>query len=234
MVENSSQSQQDGAQLITGGAALAQLGLIHRVRVPGGSGPHPALVMVHGKDGTEDVTWIFARAAGPEWLIVSPRAPYAGENGGYRWTELPPDSPTSDSTFDDGLAALEHFIHRLPTAYAVDTTRLVLLGFSQGAAMVYAYAAAHVRDVRGVVGLAGFVPPHVAKALPDLQRLPVLLLHGTRDETVPIEIARANRDQLAAANAEVRYHESEVGHKVSTAGLAELRAWLRARLTEKR
>src|SRR5678816_2400734 len=72
------------------GPAVEKLGLVHRVRVPPGEGPHPTLVMIHGLNGNEDVTWVFARAAGPEWLIVSPRAPLPGEEG-YRWSDLKPD-----------------------------------------------------------------------------------------------------------------------------------------------
>src|SRR5579859_1827816 len=134
------------AQLVTQGAAFDTLGLAHRVRMPvaGGAGPHPVLVMLHGLDGNENVTWIFARSAGPQWAIVSPRAPYTSpQGGGYRWAELDEREKVEPDSFWKGLAALERFIGGLPQVYPVDASRVVLLGFSQGAAMCYAYAAAH-------------------------------------------------------------------------------------------
>ncbi len=217
-------------QLITSGPAFDALGLVHRVRLPEGQGPHPTLLMVHGLNGTEDVTWVFARNAGPEWLIISPRAPFAGDNG-YRWNKLASQNleVTDTQAYDAGLDALAHFIETLPAVYPVDRSRLVLLGFSQGAAMAYGYGTSHA--VAGIAALSGFIPPALAGNLPKLAHLPILILHGGQDETIPIETARKNRDQLVAAGADVTYQEAQVGHKVSSGGMAELKRWLAQRLT---
>jgi phospholipase/carboxylesterase len=187
--------------------------------------------MLHGLYGNEDVTWVFARYAGPEWLIISPRAPFYGkdgENEGYTWSDQVDHGPTADDNFNKGSAALKQFVNGLPEAYKADRSRVVLLGFSQGVAIAYAFAVSE--PVLGVVALSGFIPPPLARNLPPLNGLPVLIVHGTKDETIPIEIARQNRDQLNAAGANVTYIESEVGHKASSAGLAELKRWLAERL----
>jgi phospholipase/carboxylesterase len=216
---------------ITTGLAFDRLGLVHRVRLPDGKGPHPTLLMLHGLNGTEDVTWVFARNAGPDWLIISPRAPFVGENG-YRWNrssdQNPNESNTAPQAYDAGLAALSHFIESLPTIYPVDLSRLVLLGFSQGVAMAYIYGTSHA--VAGIAALSGFIPSSLADHLPALAHLPVLILHGVKDETIPVATARTNRDQLLTAGADVTYHEAEVGHKVSSSGMAELKRWLAQRL----
>jgi len=214
-------------QHISSGAAFDRVGLVHRVRVPDehsqGKAPYPTLVMLHGLNGTEDVTWIFARNAGPEWLVISPRAPFIGENG-YRWNN------TGAEDYSAGLGALSHFIESLPQVYPVDRSRLVLLGFSQGAAMAYSFGASH--SISGIAALAGFIPMPLADNLPALAHLPVLILHGTQDETIPVATARRNRDQLIAAGTDVGYHEAEVGHKVSSSGMAELKRWLAQRLVQ--
>jgi phospholipase/carboxylesterase len=213
---------------VSAGPAFDKLGLVHRVRIPPGDGPHPALVMVHGLKGTEDVTWIFARAARPEWLIVSPRAPFACEDG-YSWTQQGEEDKNDLSAYQAGLDAFSQFIERLPETYGADKNRVVLLGFSQGAAMSYLYGSAN--PVAGIAALAGFIPSQLAERLPALSNLPVLMLHGTKDETIPITIARQNRDQLTTAGAAVTYQEAEVGHKVSSAGIAELKRWLAERFS---
>src|SRR5690349_4385250 len=101
---------------ISSGPAFEKLGLLHRVRVPQGAGPRPVLVMSHGFKGNEDVTWVFARAAGPEWLIVSPRAPFPCEDG-YSWTEHCDDNKNALSSYHAGLAALTRFIAGLTEVY---------------------------------------------------------------------------------------------------------------------
>src|SRR5215208_4263281 len=91
------------AQLIDNGPAFETLGLVHRVRTPAGPGPHPTLVMIHGLKGNEDVTWIFARSASPNWLIVAPRAPFAAGDSSYSW--VPDDNHDYDhpETLQAGL-----------------------------------------------------------------------------------------------------------------------------------
>ncbi len=215
----------EDVQLVTSGPALDSLGLIHRARIPPGKGIHPTLVMVHGLQGTEDVTWIFARAAGPEWLIVSPRAPYKADEG-YTWNTS--SNYRDPASYQDGLSALTRFVEGLPDVYPVDRSRLVMLGFSQGAAMSYAYAASH--PTTGVAALSGFVPHWLDDQLSAFRGLPVLILHGAKDDRVPIARAREDRDRLVQAGAQVTYHEEEVGHKVGASGMRILTGWLAERL----
>ncbi|MEP7288817.1 MAG: dienelactone hydrolase family protein [Chloroflexota bacterium] len=217
-------------QHITTGPAFEALGLAHRVRIPSGEGLHPTLVMVHGLQGNEDVTWVFARTVPPDWLIISPRAPFAATAGGYEWSDSESPERNTLTSLEAGNAALTRFIDHLPNVYPVDPSRLVLLGFSQGAAMSYLFATSH--SVSGVAALGGFIPPQLVSQLHPLNHLPILILHGTRDETISIETARRNRDQLIAAGADVTYQESDIGHKVSSAGMAALKEWLKARHTD--
>ncbi len=214
------------AQLVTDGPAFDALGLVHRVRVPVEDGPHPTLVMVHGLQGDENVTWVFARSLSPHWLIVSPRAPFAAPEG-YTWNDSGKQYDDSDA-YQGGLAALERFINGLATTYAADLSRLVLLGFSQGAALSYAFAAAH--PVRGIAALSGFVPALIDDRLTTLKNVPILILHGTQDDRIPIEQARHDRDRLVAVGAQATYHEDQVGHKISAEGMRLLRHWLSERL----
>jgi phospholipase/carboxylesterase len=217
-----------GVQRIESGAAYEATGLVHRVRVPTNSSAstHPTLVMVHGLYGDDSVAWIFARVVSPEWLIVTPRAYYPLKSG-YSWYKFEDELTPEAASFDLGCAAFTHFMQSLPKVYPVDASRVVILGFSQGAVMAYAYATQH--RICGVAGLSSYVPDNINLDSPTIPGLPVLMLHGTRDETVPVARARADRDRLASAGAHVHYHEDDIGHKVSAEGMRQLGAWLEDR-----
>jgi phospholipase/carboxylesterase len=217
-------------QHITTGPAVEALGLIHRVRVPVGdtSERYPTLVMLHGYQGNEDVTWVFARSAGPRWLIVTPRAPIAAPDHGFSWNSFS-GGKTDPETLQQSTAALTRFVEGLADVYAVDRTRVALLGFSQGGGMCYAFAAtAPQPPLLGIAALGGYIPATVQ--LQALAAKPVLVLHGTKDETIPIAIARENHEQLLAVGAQVTYQEDEVGHKVGPQGMRVLASWLADRL----
>ncbi len=224
--------QNQAIQHIVSGPVQAALGLVHRVRIPADSGQdarHPTLIMVHGLDGNEDVTWVFARTASPAWLILTPRAPLVTESGFSWYPSTPPDRPPDAAAFATGLAALDRFINQAIALYPIDPRRLVLLGFSQGAALSYSFALHHAERLNGLAVLAGFIPPSES-VVPPLNGLPILLLHGTQDERVPITFARSARDRLQAAGGAVTYEESEIGHKLSAQGMRTLAAWLADRL----
>lgn len=211
-----------------GAPAAADLdGVPHRIRVPKTPGPHPTLIMLHGWEGDEDSTWLFARTLGPEWLVASPRAPFKLLSG-FGWYQFSHTGRTDPETFKVGLDALSRFIDALEKAHPIDRARLALLGFSQGGAMAYAYGLTHV--VGGIVSLGGYVPGTLPKPLPPLNGMPVLIIHGVQDDTIAVEIARKNRDQLTQAGAEVTYLEEEgISHRVGVQGMRLLSSWLAER-----
>ncbi len=190
------------------------------------TGLSPVVVMVHGWLGNENVMSIFDRLVPPQVVVVSPRAPLEVEPDSFGWFRHLGD----DAGFAAGLADLRAFVEALPEAYPVDPARLVLMGFSQGAAVSLALALSAPESVQGVACLAGFVPAQaLGWAKPGrLAGKPVLIVHGTDDETVSIGQARAAQTLLATAGADVSYHEYAVGHKLNATGMKVLKAWLAA------
>ena len=202
------------------------LNLVHRVRVPHAAGaePLPAVVLVHGWLGNEKVMSVFERLLPPGVITISPRAPVPMRPDSYGWFV----GLDNDAGVADGLAQLRAFVEALPAAYPVDPARVTLVGFSQGGAMSAALALAVPTLVRAVGVLAGFVPVQAQGwATPGkLEGKPVFIAHGTDDDTVAIDKARAAQTTLSAAGALVEYHEYPVGHKLNTAGMNDLKAWL--------
>jgi phospholipase/carboxylesterase len=96
--------------------------------------------------------------------------------------------------------------------------RFHIVGFSQGAALGYAFGLYYPRRVLSLGGLSGFMPER-AEALINAKRLenvPVFITHGTRDDLVPVEKARQAVRDFQRAGADVFYCEDEVGHKLSS------------------
>ena len=196
-----------------------------KVRQPDGDGPHPVILLVHGWTGDENSMWVFAPRLPRNALLVAPRAPYLSrhpEIAGYSWVEERADGFSSLRMFAPAVDAFEGLVEQLAAQYpAADFSRFGMAGFSQGSAFCVSYAVRHPQRVSRLAMLAGFLPEQSEGALAALAGLPVLVAHGTKDETVPVARAYAAREQLAAAGAQVRYCESEVGHKLGANCVAE-------------
>lgn len=214
--------------LITGGPALTRSGLSHRLWEPSSNGPYPTVIMAHGRSGTQDVMWIFARTLPPEWLIVAPRAPFADPQGGFSWHV---GAENAWPTYDDlqaGVGALEGFCAALPGLYAADAGRLYIMGFSQGAAVCWAMAMRKKVAVRGVAGLVGFVADSSPLAPPTLLDLPVFMAVGRQDPTIPRARSEADAYRLIQAGAYLDYRAYDTGHRLNRDGVRDLTAWWRA------
>lgn len=204
---------------------VTQGGLVHRVRQPDRSGPHPTVVMLHGRSGDENVMWVFARALPAPWLVVAPRAISPDPDGGYAWHPRKPNEWPALQMFDGAVESIEQFIRALPALYQADTRHLYLMGFSQGAATAYATALRYPGLVKGIAGLVGFVPVGVDTGLRPLAGLPIFMAVGRTDPTIPLDIAEACAHTLRAAGAALDERVYDTGHKLNADGMRDLRQW---------
>ena len=206
------------------------LNLPHRHYVPPSNGQRlPAVVMVHGRQGNENVMSIFERTLPEGVVMASPRAPVTEKPDSHSWFRL--DAP---ETFEPGLAALEAFVRGLPETYPVDPARVVLIGFSQGAAMSYALLLKEPSLAVGVAGLAGFLPRQ-AQPWAHGGRLAgkrIFMAHGTEDDTVPVKWAREAAEVLRGTGAVIEIHEYPVAHKLNAQGMKDLKAWMKTVMDE--
>jgi phospholipase/carboxylesterase len=218
----------------------SEAGLLYRLRR--GQPQGGLIVMLHGLSGDENAMWIFDRALPRAAAVVTPRAPHASALGGYSWDRSAVRDEFDQVDFQEALERLARFVREASALYQANRQRVIVMGFSQGAALSYAFSLAHPELLRGVIALAGFLPDRsgappaviqaASKALRDASQPSYLILHGTHDEAVPIERAREARLALAGRGASVEYHEHRVGHKVSAQGMQEIKRWIDKTLRE--
>lgn len=188
------------------------------------------LLLIHGLTGDENSMWVFARDLPAHYWMLAPRAPHPAQPGGYSWRPAP-DTDFGRPTFEQLRPAAEALI-RLVDAYqaeaGIDTAVFDVMGFSQGAAMTSVISMLYPERVRKIGILAGFVPSGMEEltAKRPLAGKSIFVAHGTKDETVPVDRARASIEILEQAGGQVTYCEDEVGHKVSLTCLHALRKFL--------
>lgn len=215
--------------LVDEGPSYLATGLVHRILKPNTSGPHPTVVILHGRFGNEDVMWVFAQTVPPNWLIVAPRA-IVPEHGGYSWHPAGEGWPQV-SDFGPAETAVSHFIHALPQQYNADPNHIYLMGFSQGAATAYLTAMQHPGSVQGIAGLVGFMPEGAENIVANapLRNVPVFMAVGEQDSSIPLELSRNCGRVIRTAGAWLEYREYRTGHRLNRTGMDKLQAWWRDR-----
>ncbi len=118
-------------------------------------------------------------------------------------------------------------------ARGVPTERIVLAGFSQGGAIAYTTALTHPETLAGVIALSTYIPSTeliAAEAAPANASTPIFAAHGTEDDVVPLELGALARDTLVAQGQPVTWHTYRMPHSVCLEEIADIGAWLQARL----
>ena len=124
-------------------------------------------------------------------------------------------------------------IDKVISLYSIDTTKISLLGFSQGCILSIALALNHPHKFKNIIGLSGYVCKeflNLSSNKDDYKHLEFYCSHGTFDEIIPINRARNTEKFLKKLNIKHQYCEFPVGHSVPPQNFHEFTKWLKKRI----
>jgi len=197
-------------------------------------GPHPALVLVHGRGTNEDDLLGLVPYLDPRFLVVSVRAPLP-YSGGYTWYNLAAVGEPEPDEFLESHARFGQFLDEMRSSYPVDPESIFLLGFSMGSVMSLALALCRPSEFRGVVAHSGYLPEHSALDF-KWERLGgcrFYVAHGTLDPVIPIRFGRRAQALLKEQGADLTYREYPIGHTVSEESISDIAWWLTENLDDR-
>jgi phospholipase/carboxylesterase len=207
--------------------------LIHTIFEPRGTGPHPTILTLHGRGANAmDLLGLAPYVCGGRCLLLCPQGPVQMPIGpgavGYAWVSSPPGTPDMSAI----LAArdqLRAFLDAALERYPIDPSKLIVLGFSQGGVMAYTLGLGEPQRFAALVALSTWLPSALLDDPPDaaaVQRLPILIQHGSHDELIQVDRARQSVEALRPRCPLLTYHEYDIGHEISARSLTDLSAWL--------
>lgn len=194
---------------------------------PASGGPAKSLVIFlhgYGSNGADliDLAPYWAGAL-PDTLFLSPDAPQPcdGVPYGRQWWPLTSLTPAARAAgVRVSAPALNAYIDAQLAAHGLSEDRLALVGFSQGAMMALHVGPRRARTLAGVIGLSGMLADPDALAAEVVTRPPVLLVHGARDDVLPVQALHQAEQQLKGLDFDVAGHVSPgLGHSIDEAGL---------------
>jgi phospholipase/carboxylesterase len=201
-----------------------------------GAGPHPIIVAMHGMGmRSEPFARWFRDLFDEPWAWIVPEGSYPMERRhgdlrsiGYAWYVYGGDTPAFRETLRESEERVLRLLPDRASAWNLDITRTVLLGFSQGGYFAASLGLRHAERFRGVVIAGGRARPGWAERPVEASpRLPFLFLHGRDDVVVPIDQARESAEEVRRLGYPVRFVETDGGHFWNEEMTRGLRDWLR-------
>jgi phospholipase/carboxylesterase len=167
--------------------------------------------------------------------FLSPNAPYAVPMtyNGYQWFDLWDRSPLQ---IEQGVRAtaplIVDYINNTAKRFKIPTSKIMLVGFSQGTMMSLHTGLRLIDGLAGIVGFSGAMISPETLADEKLSKLPpVLLVHGLVDPIVPAMASFYAESTIRENGGDVRYVQRPfLIHSIDDTGIQEAVAFTKNRL----
>jgi phospholipase/carboxylesterase len=207
------------------------------------TGPQPvaSIIWLHGlgADGSdfEPIVPELGLSGSPAVRFVFPHAPYrpVSVNGGHvmrAWYDIAINARGGFHQEEAHIREAEQTLRNLiaqERERGIDSRRIVLAGFSQGAAIALHTGLRYPEPLAGILALSMPVPlpERIASELdPANAHVPVFLAHGTQDQVVPYPMGEYGHRLLEQLGLPIEWHSYRMDHTVTQEEVADIRAWL--------
>lgn len=191
-------------------------------------------IIMHGYGADEYDLLPIAKQFQGNYHAISIQAPIELDWGGFAWYHL---SQTITGIHGDDASRIESeqkvvdFLRRQKDEGKISD--VILMGFSQGAAMSYSLLANEAfhslgLNLKAVVALSGYIPLDVRPKLSERQLggLPVFISHGLYDDLIPPQALDSAKELLEKQGAVVTTKTYEIGHGLTEETIADIDRFL--------
>jgi phospholipase/carboxylesterase/glyoxalase family protein len=199
-------------------------GFIYEFVPPSEPDPGIVLLLLHGTGGDERDLLPLGNELMPGAALLSPRGRVL-ERGMPRFFRRLAEGVFDVEDVKFRANELNEFVSSAVDRHRVQDSRVVAVGYSNGANIAASLLLLHPRLLSGAVLFRAMVPlePDVP---PDLSQVRVLLTSGTRDPMVPLSGAEKLKALLQRFGADVEVFWHEGGHELGRDDLTAARKWL--------
>ena len=201
----------------------ADLGFVHRY-LPGEDESSPTLLLLHGTGGNEEDLIPLGQEVAPDAAFLSPRGKVS-EYGAPRFFRRLAEGVFDQEDLLLRTHELAEFVEAASAEYGFDRSKLVAVGYSNGANVAASTILLHPGLLRAAVLFRAMVP-FEPDLTPDLSGMPVFLAAGRMDRMIPPDNTQRLADILDEAGADVDLRWRDTGHPLTYEEVGEAKEWL--------
>jgi predicted esterase len=205
---------------------MTELTFIHSYVQPANPSSSTTLLMLHGTGGDEQDLLPLGRALLPGAGMISPRGKVL-ENGMPRFFRRLAEGVFDQEDLAHRTDELAAFIDGSAVTYGFDRTRVVAVGFSNGANIAASLLLRRGAVLRGAALLSPMLP-FESERTPALEGVAVFIGAGRRDPIVPTSQVDGLAESLERAGAAVSRYWQDGGHTITNDELEAAQQWIRS------
>jgi phospholipase/carboxylesterase len=199
----------------------------------------PVIIILHGLGtNADDMASLCEQLKIPHCRFVLPDAPLhlkGYPEGAYAWYDF-------QAHHREEIVKSREYLFKVMDRFSNDPnlrpaagaekkpTPIILMGFSQGGVMAMEAGLNYKGKVAGIVSMSGYMPDPWAtltKAETPFET-PILLVHGSQDDVVPVDGSRHAAESLRETGySSITLKEFPMGHTITEESLGEVSKFLR-------
>lgn len=199
----------------------------HHVFEPATDPTAPALLLLHGTGGNEHDLLRLGRTLAPGAALLSPRGDVS-EGGALRFFARLAEGRFDPNEVTRRTHALADFITAACPQHQLDPSRLIAVGFSNGANIAATLLQLRPEVLGGGILFRPMVVLDQPAASGSLTGKRVLLANGSTDPLVPSDHPARLAELLRAGGAEVKLESVSASHQLTSQDVEVARSFLRA------
>jgi thioredoxin 1 len=193
-----------------------------------GANAERMLLLLHGLGADEGDLAQLVGHLDPDgrFLAVLLRGQYSAPPG-FAWFDFgSPDRMVA--TLETSVRSVNESFEEACRDYGMRREEAVIGGFSQGAVVSFAIGLRRDEYAKpaGILAMSGYLPGSDKFIYDWASAPPVLLQHGSQDQLIPVDAARASATALESNGVPVTYREYEMEHQVTLDSVRDAAAWL--------
>ena len=192
----------------------------------------PLLILLHGHGSNENDLFGLANSIPDNWNVVSVRGSYKLAENSYRWYDV--NMVNGKITInieqeEESRKKLIQLISKISQKYDVDSQKIIVAGFSQGANMAQSLG---LSEPNLIVGFGVFSGRFVEEFIPYIsdsiafKNSKAFISHGSGDNMLPKTYAEENITKIKELGIQLTYCEDTNAHSISTKQWKEFSKWL--------
>jgi phospholipase/carboxylesterase len=119
--------------------------------------------------------------------------------------------------------------------YGIHANRIILAGFSQGAAIALYTGLRYQQALAGILALSSYLPlsdTFNSENFPNNRNTPILQIHGEQDTVLPIQLAERTVNQLKEQGHPIEWQMYPMAHEVCLEEIHLISHWLNKVLSD--
>ena len=212
-----------------------KISLQYRIRYPEQKTQNtPSLFLLHGFGSNMDDLFALNQFFPDDWTIISLQAPISTGFGGWAWAEIDfnnlKELPKPEQRYSSRKMVISS-INTCINELKLDTTKVHLIGFSQGAAFTLYCGLTYPKMFHGLAALCGFFDyKKIVKEIDtdEIENMNIFISNGIIDEVIPIHLGRMTERGVRKLGIKPVYKEYNMGHTISNDCLNDLLNWIQS------